>query len=43
MRGFLRAYPANVELIGSLLNTKDVARAMREGYNYFVSNGYIDR
>lgn len=36
------AYPANVEMVGSLLETKDVARALYEGYKYFVSNGYID-
>ena len=36
------AYPANVELVGSLLDTRDVARALHEGYKYFVSNGYID-
>ncbi|RVI87765.1 hypothetical protein CN186_30155 [Sinorhizobium medicae] len=36
------AYPANIELIGSLLDSKDVARALFEGYKYFVSNGYID-
>jgi hypothetical protein len=36
------SYPANIELVGSLLNSKDVARALYEGYKYFVSNGYID-
>ena len=36
------AYPANVETIGSLLKTDDVARALYEGYKSFVSNGYID-
>lgn len=36
------AYPANVELVGSLLKTKDVARALLEGYKHFVANGYID-
>lgn len=36
------AYAANVELIGSLLNTKDVARALYEGYKHFLNNGYID-
>lgn len=36
------AYPANVETLGSLLNSKDVARALYEGYRSFVSNGYIE-
>ncbi|PWB89852.1 hypothetical protein C5688_13515 [Methylocystis sp. MitZ-2018] len=36
------AYPANVSLVGSLLETKDVARALYEGYSHFVTNGYID-
>ena len=36
------SYPANVELIGSLLKTPDVVRALHEGYKYFVTNGYID-
>jgi hypothetical protein len=36
------AYPANVEMVGSLLKPTDVARALHEGYKYFVSNGYID-
>lgn len=36
------SYPANIELIGSLLDTQDVARALHESYKYFVSNGYID-
>ena len=36
------AYPANIETVGSLLKTTDVARALYEGYKSFVSNGYID-
>jgi hypothetical protein len=36
------SYPANVEMLGSLLNSKDVARALYEGYKSFVSNGYIE-
>jgi hypothetical protein len=36
------AYPANVETMGSLLVTADVARALYEGYKSFVSNGYIE-
>ncbi|OYU50087.1 MAG: hypothetical protein CFE31_00535 [Rhizobiales bacterium PAR1] len=36
------AYPANVETLGSLLKTADVARALYEGYKSFVSNGYVD-
>jgi hypothetical protein len=35
-------HPANVELKGSLLDSKDVARALYEAYKYFVSNGYIE-
>ncbi|MCZ8079099.1 MAG: hypothetical protein O9289_06065 [Rhodobacteraceae bacterium] len=35
-------YPANVALKGSLLDPKDMARALLEGYNSFVANGYID-
>lgn len=36
------SYPANVETNGSLLRTADVARALHEGFKYFVANGYID-
>lgn len=36
------AYPANVETVGSLLVSKDVARALYEGYTSFLNNGYID-
>ncbi len=36
------SYPANVETIGTLLKTEDVARALYEGYKSFVSNGYIE-
>jgi hypothetical protein len=37
------SYPANVERSGTLFVTNDVARALYEGYKYFVSNGYIDQ
>ena len=36
------SYPANIETVGSLLKTSDVARALFEGYKSFVANGYID-
>jgi hypothetical protein len=34
-------YPANIETVGSFLKAEDAARALYEGYKYFVSNGYI--
>ena len=35
-------YPAHIETTGSLLNTNDVARALHEAYNYFLTNGLIE-
>jgi hypothetical protein len=36
------AHPAQIKLIGSLLETQDVARALYEAYSYFLNNGYIE-
>jgi hypothetical protein len=36
------SYPANVEVMGSLLKRPDVARALHEAFKYFTGNGYID-
>ena len=36
------AYPANIQMMGSLLDTEDVARALVEAFHHFKNNGYID-
>lgn len=36
------SYPANVEVVGALLVSKDVARALYEGFSYFLANGHIE-
>jgi hypothetical protein len=36
------SHPANIIRVGSLLDPKDVIRALREAYQSFVDNGKID-